>query len=328
MYDVFGLGNALVDTEVNIDEGFLRSHRISKGHMTLVDTEQMHTLAEAVAELPQSSCSGGSAANTIFAVQALGLRACYSCKLATDPTGDFFVQDLAASGVDINSNAQGTAGTSGRCLVLITSDAERTMMTDLGISVELSKSEVNDDALRQSRYFYVEGYMSASPSATAASVHCRELAESHGVGVSVSLSDVSMVEFCRDGLEQMLGNGITTLFTNEEEALAWANTDRLDVAVAELKDIAKEVYITLGARGSMAISRDGISEAPGITVKPVDTTGAGDIYAGACLSARCQDASPMDAARFANHCAAELVTHYGARLKSIASYTQLRQSFN
>jgi len=328
MYDVFGLGNALVDTEVNIDEGFLRTHRISKGHMTLVDSEQMHTLAEAVAELPQNSCSGGSAANTIYAVQALGLRACYSCKLASDATGDFFVQDLEASGVRINSNAQGTAGTSGRCLVLITSDAERTMMTDLGISVELSKTEVTDEALRASRYFYVEGYMSASPSATAASVHCREMSESHGVGVSVSLSDVSMVEFCREGLERMLGNGIAALFCNEEEALAWANTDRLDVAIAELKDIAKEVYVTLGAKGSMAISRDGMHEAPGIAVQPIDTTGAGDIYAGACLAARCQDASPLEAARFANHCAAELVTHYGARLKSIAAYTGLRNSFS
>lgn len=327
MYDVSGLGNALVDTEVNIDESFLHTHRISKGHMTLVDSELMHTLSSAVEQLPKNSCSGGSAANTIYAVQALGLKAFYNCRLAHDRTGDFFVRDLTDSGVNINSNAQNGSGQSGRCLVLITDDAERTMMTDLGVSVELSKMEVNDEAVRTSRYFYVEGYMSSSPSATAASVHCREICEAHGVNVGVSLSDVSMVEFCRDGLEQMLGNGINQLFCNEEEALAWANTDRLDVAIAELKDIAPEVYVTLGAKGSLAVSADGVGEAPGVAVQPVDTTGAGDIYAGACLAARCQDASPLEAARFANQCAAELVTHYGARLNHLADYQRLRQQF-
>ncbi len=327
MYDVFGLGNALVDTEVNIDDGFLRTHHIAKGHMTLVDGDQMETLAAAVEELPKNSCSGGSAANTIYAVQALGLSACYSCKLGSDATGDFFIRDLAASGVDLNANAQTAEGNSGRCLVLITGDAERTMMTDLGISIALSKIEVDDEALRQSRYYYVEGYMSASATATEASVHCREVCEAHEIGVAVSLSDVSMVEFCRANLEQMLGNGIDQLYCNFEEALAWANTDRLDVAIAELKDIAREVYITLGAKGSVAVSKDGIKEAAGVAVKPVDTTGAGDIYAGACLVARCQDASPLDAARFANHCAAELVTHYGARLNAMADYQQLRSNF-
>ena len=247
--------------------------------------------------------------------------------MASDDTGDFFIQDLTASGVGVNTNAQDATGTSGRCLVLITDDAERTMMTDLGISVELSKIEVNDEALRQSKHYYVEGYMSASPSATEASVHCRELCEAHDVQVAVSLSDVSMVEFCRDALEQMLGNGIHQLFCNEEEALAWANTDRIDVAIAELKDIGREVYITLGAKGSLAISKDGIAEAPGIKVQPVDTTGAGDIYAGACLAARCEGASPDQAARFANHCAAELVTRYGARLRQIDDYVALKTRF-
>jgi sugar/nucleoside kinase (ribokinase family) len=331
MYDVFGLGNALVDTEVNIDDGFLHTHRIAKGHMTLVDSEQMHLLAEAVAELPKKRSSGGSAANTIYAVQALGLQACYNCKVAADDTGNFFIDDLAASGVTINTNAaspvESGTGASGRCLVLITDDAERTMMTDLGVSVQLSKQEVSDEALKNSRYFYVEGYMSASPSATEASVHCRELAEAHGVEVAVSLSDVSMVEFCREGLQQMLGNGIHQLFCNEEEALSWANTDRMDIAIAELKDVAQELYITLGAKGSIAISRDGHGEAPGISVQPIDTTGAGDIYAGAVLAARCQGASPLEAARFANFCAAQLVTHYGARLKHIDDYTALRAHF-
>ena len=320
MYDVFGLGNALVDTEVEIDDGFLRTHDITKGHMTLVDAQRMHALNEAVAELPKKRASGGSAANTIYAVQAFGLAACYTCKLAHDSTGDFFVADTTASGVRINTNAQEDRSRSGQCLVLITPDAQRTMMTDLGISVELGIDQVHEDALRGSRYYYVEGYMSASETATAASVLCREICEANDVAVAVSLSDPSMVEFCRPSLESMLGNGVTQLFCNEEEALSWAGTDRLDVAIAELKDIAPEVYLTLGAKGSLAISRDGVKEAPGIAVNAIDTTGAGDIYAGAVLAARCREAAPREAARFANRCAAELVTRYGARLASVADY--------
>lgn len=328
MYDVVGLGNALVDTEVNIDEGFLSSHDIAKGHMTLVDLSQMESLTDALEELPVKRCSGGSAANTVYATQALGLRAWYNCKVADDATGEFFINDLTASGVGVNANAKAPSGRSGRCLVLITEDAQRTMMTDLGISVELSTTEVNEENLRNAKYYYVEGYMSASPTATLASVFCREVCEANGVNVSLSLSDPSMVEFCRDGLEQMLGNGIDHLFCNEEEALSWAGTDRMDVAIAELKDIAPEVYITLGAAGSLAVTNGHAEQAPGIKVDPVDTTGAGDIYAGACLAARCRGASPHDAARFANHCAAELVKHYGARLPSADAYQSLLAQFS
>jgi len=327
MYEVFGLGNALVDTEVNIDDGFLATHGIAKSHMTLIEADVMQTLIQAVAELPQKRASGGSAANTIFAINAFGNRACYTCKLGDDQTGDFFVSDISASGVGVNDNAQSPGGTSGQCLVLITDDAERSMMTHLGISVELGQLEVNDEVLGQAKQFYVEGYMAASPSATAASVYCREVCEANKAKVAVSLSDVSMIQFCRDGLVEMLGNGIDQLFCNEEEALAWAGTDRLDIALQELKDIACEVYVTLGAKGSIAMSRDGTHDAPGVVVKPVDTTGAGDIYAGACLAARAQGASALDAARFANHCAAELITHYGARLQTISDYQQLRAQF-
>ena len=156
---------------------------------------------------------------------------------------------------------------------------------------------------------------------------CREICEASGIKVAISLSDPSMVEFCRDGLEQMLGNGIDQLFCNEEEALAWAGTDRIDVAIAELKDIAPELYVTLGAQGSVAVDRGVQHHADGVPVKPIDTNGAGDMYAGACIAARVQGASGYDAARFANHCAAELVTRYGARLGSVTDYRNLRATF-
>ena len=137
-----------------------------------------------------------------------------------------------------------------------------------------------------------------------------------------------MVTIFKDNLLRILGNGVHSLFCNEEEALNWAGTDRLDVAIAELKDIAQEVYITLGAKGSAVVDQHGHQQqAPGLSVSPIDTNGAGDIYAGACLAARCQGAETIDAARFANHAAAHLITQYGARLKTLEAYAELKKSF-
>jgi sugar/nucleoside kinase (ribokinase family) len=327
-YAVYGLGNALVDIEIEVGDDFLRSEQITKGHMTLVDSSRMHELLEKLEGLPRRRASGGSAANTIYAVQSFGHETCYVCKVADDETGHFFIDDLAASGVHINKNAMGVDGTSGRCLVMVSRDAERTMMTDLGISAQLGTEDVHTDALRQSRYYYVEGYLSSSPASTAAAISCREIAEDAGVKVAVSLSDPSMVEFCRDSLEEILGNGVEQLFCNAEEALAWARSDRLDVAIAELKDVAPELYVTLGAEGSVAVTHDGTQQAPGDPANAIDTTGAGDIYAGACLAARCSGAPAIEAARFANQCAAVLVQQYGARLTSPAAYQSLRHKFS
>ncbi|MEM7078941.1 MAG: PfkB family carbohydrate kinase, partial [Pseudomonadota bacterium] len=162
---------------------------------------------------------------------------------------------------------------------------------------------------------------------TAAAVLCRETAEAAGVKTCISISDTSMVEFCREGLEAMLGNGVDCLFCNEIEALGWAGTDRLDIAVAELKDIGRELYVTLGANGCRVITRDGDREVAGVAAKAVDTTGAGDMFAGACLYARMQDADPADATRFANYSAANIVSRYGARLENADAYQQLKAAY-
>lgn len=328
MYDVFGLGNALVDTEVNVDDTFLRDQQIAKGHMTLIDSVRMTELADALADEQQTRCSGGSAANTIYAAQAFGLKTGYTCKVAADETGDFFINDLRHAGIDVNASARAAEGRSGQCFIMITPDAERTMNTDLGISSQLAVTDIPDDALKTSRSYYVEGYLSSSPDSTAAAIHCREIAEQAGVDVAITLSDPSMVEFFREPLEAMLGNGVTRIFCNEEEALTWAKTDRLEIAIAEIKDIAPEVYVTLSAKGSIAVTGHQQRHAPGESVKAVDTTGAGDIYAGAVLAARTRGAEPHEAARFANHCAAHIVTRYGARLGSVDEYRTLQTEFS
>ena len=150
--------------------------------------------------------------------------------------------------------------------------------------------------------------------AAAAAVRSRDIAEQEGVLTSLTLSDPGMVEAFRGELAQMLGNGVHQLFCNEEEALCWTGSDRVDIAASELADIAPFLFLTLGSAGSLVVSPTGRRQVPGFEVDPVDTTGAGDIYAGACLHALCHEGSPADAARFANYAAARLVAQAGPRL--------------
>lgn len=327
MYDVYGLGNALVDTEYRIDDDFLAQHAIAKGHMTLVEEDRMEMLIEALTELEPERMSGGSAANTIIAAQGFGAATYYSCKVADDVTGRYFLADLNTAGVHTNPNAAAASGKSGRCLILVTEDAERSMSTFLGVSNQLSTGEIDEAALAEARYFYVEGYLSSSPESLAAAAACRQLAENQGVETAVSLSDPSMVEHFRDNLETLLGNGVSHLFCNEEEALAWARTDRLDVAISELKDIARYCNITLGSRGSLTVIDGRQKAAPGYPATAVDTNGAGDIYAGACLYGWSTGMDHQQAASFGNYAAATLVQQYGARLKTMEQYQDVLKAF-
>ena len=325
-YDVYGIGNALVDAEYAVDETFLRDQGIAKGHMTLVSEQEIEAIATGLLGRESRRMSGGSAANTVYAVQGFGGRGFYSGRVGDDETGRHFLDDLTAAGIHTGGNPS-CEGRSGSCLTLVTADAERSMTTYLGVSASLSPDDVNEAALVTSRYLYVEGYLASTAPGCAAAVFAREVAESEGVKTSLSLSDPSMVEGFRDALEDMLGNGVTQLFCNEEEALAWTGTDRLDIAATELGDVAPFVNITLGARGSLALSPRGRELAPGRGADAVDTTGAGDIYAGAILYARNAGAVPAEAAAFANFAAAHLVSVHGARLPNLPAYAALKKTF-
>jgi sugar/nucleoside kinase (ribokinase family) len=328
-YDVYGLGNALVDMEFRVEDGFLRQHGIDKGHMTLVTEERLDALTEALAEHEPERMSGGSAANTIIAIQCFGGRTFYSCRLAEDPTGRHFLADLGAAGVRTNANALEHAipGKSGRCLVLVTPDAERSMNTFLGISTSLNTGDIDEAALAQSKYLYLEGYLSSAPDALEAAVAARELAESAGVKTAASLSDPSMVTFFRDNLNRILGNGVDRLFCNEEEALSWASTDRMDVAINELRDIGRTVCITLGKRGCVVVTGREVRPVAGFPARAVDTNGAGDVFAGACLYGWATGMESTAAAAFGNFAAAALIETYGARFRALEQYRQVLARF-
>ena len=325
MLDLYGLGNALVDTDVEIDDKFLSDEGLTKSQMTLVDSARMADLERKLDDRPMHKCSGGSAANTVFAAQAFGLSTHYTCRLADDENGRHFSQEMQNAGIKTSPISEAASATrrSGQCLVMVSPDAQRTMCTDLGVSSELGQDLLDIEALRSTRSLYLEGYLSSAEQSSKTAAYCHRVAKDSGAKVAITLSDVSMITFCKDGLMAMLGDGVHTLFCNADEALAWSKTDRLDVAIAELSDIAQELYITLSADGAQAVTREGSWRAPGEVVVPLDTNGAGDIFAGACLAARLQGASALDAAKFANRAAAKIIMQFGARLPSINDYRSL-----
>ena len=324
--DLYALGNALVDAEYEVDDRFIRDQGIEKGQMTLVDEARLAQLTRALEQRQPKRESGGSAANTAIAVRGFGGSVYYSCKVADDEDGDHFAKGMNRVGIRTTPKDTRSDGKTGRCLIMITPDAERTMTTFLGISERLSAEELDEAALRTARYLYIEGYLASSATGREAAIAARTIAEQHKLVTSITLSDASMVNYFGDELRRMVGNGVDLLFCNEVEALTWCKTDRVDIAAKELKDMARGFAITLGSRGALVHADKHNHEVPGYPVKPIDTNGAGDIFAGACLWGL-QQGQPLDyAARFANFAAARLVTCFGARLP-FADYADLRARF-
>lgn len=327
-YKVYGMGAALVDTEIKVEDRELNQMEVDKGMMTLVDQDrQAALLGHLEGHLVKAShASGGSAGNSMIATAQFGGPTFMTCKVADDADGDIYVADLEAAGVDHCLTGGRSNGTTGKCLVLITPDAERSMNTFLGISETLSTEQLVPAAIADSEYLYIEGYLVTSPTGRGAAIKARELAEAAGIKTSISLSDPGMVEFFRDGLAEMIGGGVDLVFCNEEEALGWGNTKKLDAAIDALKGIAQNFVITRGAQGALAYDGRDLHEIPPHQVQAVDSNGAGDMFAGAFLYAITQGEDFPTAGRFASLAAGKVVAHYGPRLPADA-YPALRADF-
>ncbi len=316
-YQLYGIGAALVDTEIDVTDSELAQMGVDKGLMTLVDAERQQQLLDQLEGhlVHASQASGGSACNSVIAASYFGASTYYSCKVAADDHGDFYLNDLRAAGVDADFDGQREAGITGKCLVLISPDAERSMNTFLGISETLSVAELNEAALKDSEYLYMEGYLVTSPTGRAAAIRAREIAEANGVKTSLSFSDPGIVEYFRDGLAEMLGGGVDLLFCNEAEALSWAQVDDLDTAIAALKSVAKCFAVTLGARGALVYDGEQLLEIAPHAVQAVDSNGAGDMFAGAFLYGISNGRDWAEAGRLASLASATVVSDYGPRLK-------------
>ncbi len=315
-YHIYGIGNALVDIEYQVDEDFLNNHQVDKGIMTLVDRERQHQLVEGLQKHMIKKQSGGSAANTIIAASQFGANCFYSCKVATDDWGDFYMEDLVNSGVDTNLTLKPRKeGHTGICLVMITDDADRTMNTYLGITTEFSSDELIPNALINSDWLYIEGYLVANPTSQATMVEAKKIADAHQVRTALTFSDPNMVKFFKEGLDQVIGASVDLLFCNEDEALTYTGVDTISEAREELKKVARTFVITQGSNGAMIFDGDTFIDIEPYKVSAVDTNGAGDMFAGAFLYAITHGHSYAQAGKLASLASSQVVAQFGPRLK-------------
>jgi sugar/nucleoside kinase (ribokinase family) len=315
-YDLYGMGNALVDMEIEVEDAFLSKMNIEKGIMTLVDQSRQDELLSSLDSHQHKRACGGSAANTMIAAASMGARVFYSCKVANDETGDFFSHDLKAHKIDTNLGTEREAGVTGKCMVMITPDAQRTMNTYLGITETFSTQQLDLEALKNSAMLYIEGYLVTSPTAREAVKLALETARAHNIKTVLTFSDPAMTRYFRDGLLEMLGGKpVDLLFCNSEEALTFTQKETMPEAYKALMTYAKSFAITRSEKGALLF--DGEREIEVLThqVEAVDTNGAGDLFAGAFLWAQGTGRSFADAGRLACAAASQLVTQFGPRLK-------------
>lgn len=325
-YDVYGMGNAMVDMEFEVNDAFFQQNGIEKGFMTLVDEDRQHILVKAIQSKEVKQQSGGSAANSIIAVNQFGGKAFYSCKVANDPFGHFYLKDLQEAGVDTNLQVGHLEeGITGKCLVMITPDAERTMNTFLGVTSDFSVKEIKEESLSDSKYLYIEGFLIPSDNGKEAMLHAKKLAEKHGVQTALTFSDPSMVKYFKPGLQEVVGNGVDLLFCNEEEAMLYTGKDSVSEAREELKKAAKKFAITKGKKGALLYDGENFIEVDPFPVKAVDSTGAGDMFAGAFLYGITHGHSFAEAGKLASLASSRVVAKYGPRLEGTAVQEILSQ---
>ena len=328
-YAAYAIGAALVDTEIQVSDEELVALNVEKGMMTLVDADRQ---AEMLAHLSDhliraSHASGGSAGNSMIATALMGAPTYMSCKVAKDNDGDIYLADLEESGVAHGLSEQRQDGVTGKCLVLITPDAERSLNTNLAISETLAIDEVNETAIRDSEWVYLEGYLVTSPTGHAAALKTKALAEKHGVLTAVSFSDPGMVKFFRDNMAAMVEGGVEMVFCNETEALEWGQCDDIEVAIAAIKQVSRRFVITLGAEGAITWDGTTLHRTSAHPVNAVNTNGAGDMFAGAFLYALSRGEPDLRATEFATLAAGEVVKYFGPRLDRDACLDLRRQFF-
>jgi len=310
--DVVGVGNAIVDVLAEVDEAFVVEHGLAKGSMTLIDADRAVELYAAMP--PGLEESGGSAANTMVGVASFGGRAAYIGKVADDFLGEVFRRDLRHVGVRFD--VTGVAGTdsTGRCLIQVTPDAQRTMNTHLGISSHLSPDDVDTDLVASASHLYCEGYLWDTEEAKAAIRHAMDVAHAADRTVSLSLSDGFCVDRHRDEWRGLLTDRVDVVFGNSDEMCSLFQVDDVDAAVDAVSSEVDLAFVTLGREGSLVVH--GSERIPVVADElhaVVDTTGAGDLYASGVLYGLSQGADLAHAARLGSIAAAEVISHLGAR---------------
>lgn len=314
-HSVLAIGNALVDVIAAATPRFLADRGIPKGSMQLIDAATAEALYGAMGQ--GREISGGSAANTVAGMAALGARPAFVGRVAKDQLGDVFAHDIRAAGVDFTTPASTGGNPTGRCLILVTEDGDRTMNTYLGACQELSEADLDPQMVADAAILYLEGYLWDPAAPRAAMKKAIAIARAQGRKVAFTLSDVFCVEGHRADFQDLLATHIDIMFANEHEACALYQTASLDAAMAEMAKHAGIAVITRSASGAVVLANGERIHVPGEAVaKVVDTTGAGDMFAGGFLAGLSEGRSLADCARMGNIAAAEVIGHFGARAEA------------
>ena len=319
-YDLVGIGNALVDIEVQVDDAFIEKTSVTKGGMTLSSIEDQNNILESLRSSPKKISSGGSAANTIHGASLLGAKSYYLGRVANDSHGKHYTEDMQNCGVGFSGPGSDEQGT-GTCVVLITPDTERTMLTHLGVSSSLHPENVDETIVKNSRGVYVEGYLWTGDGTREAGQYMAGIAKKEGIPVSFTLSDAFVVNSFKESLIEFIDSYVDILFCNEVEAQAMTGESDSLSAFKKLQATVDTVFLTLGSKGSL-VGKGGQEpvEVKTFPVKAVDTTGAGDLFAAGALYGVLNNHSLEESAVIGSYCAAQVVSHMGGRLP-LSSHT-------
>lgn len=315
-FDLYGIGNALVDVETRVTDQFLSNNKVIKGCMTLVEAARQNELLDQLRQKIEHKSCGGSLANSTIATANFGSKCYYSCQVADDEMGRFFHRDLIHQNIQSSLDSDPLPkGDTGTCLAMITPDADRTMNTFLGIGGQVGPKQVNLAVAKSARICFLEGYLISSTHGKEALHIIAKNCSDNGNICALSMSDPMLVKHFRNDFLALIDNGINLLFMNEDEAMELTQTDNLDDAISWLKAHIKQFVVTCGPKGSLSWDGETLFKTPVPKINQLDTIGAGDMFAGSFIHALLKDADFGTAATIACYCASLVVGQYGSRLE-------------
>jgi sugar/nucleoside kinase (ribokinase family) len=310
--DVVGIGNAIVDVLSQTDDAFLGAQDLPKGTMTLIDAARAEELYGAMG--PAVEVSGGSAANTLAGVAALGGQGAFIGKVRNDQLGGIFRHDIRATGVSFRTPAATEGAPTARCLIFVTEDAQRTMATYLGASVELGPDDLDAELIADARITYLEGYLWDAPAAKEAFLAAARQAHEAGGKVALSLSDPFCVDRHRESFVELIGGHVDILFANEQEIRSLFQVETFDRALQSVRGHCEIAALTRSERGAVILAGEEVHVVDAEPIsRVVDTTGAGDLFAAGFLYGYTQGRPLYDCGRIGAVAAAEVISHFGAR---------------
>jgi sugar/nucleoside kinase (ribokinase family) len=311
--DVLAIGDAIVDVIATADDAFLVEEGLPKGSMRLIDAAEASRLYARMSQARETS--GGSAANTMAGIAALGGRSGFVGQVAADQLGEIFAHDIRALGVEFLTAPSDPSVPTGRCLILVTPDAQRTMNTFPGASHRLGTDGLDAEQIRAAAILYLEGYLWVPEGPRAAMKQAIGIAREAGRRVAFTLSDIACIAQHRAAFRGLIDDGaIDILFANEQEIKALAGEADFDNALAAVEHKVPLLVVTCSERGAIAVEQGRRVSVPAAPVeKVVDTTGAGDLFAAGCLAGQAQGRSLEQCLRMGALAAAEIISHFGAR---------------